>query len=106
MKILIDECLPRQLKPALSPMSAATVTEMKWTSIKNGKLLDLAERNDFTVFLTADRNLRHQQNLSDRKISVVVLKVLKNQMKYIIPLLPTLIEKLQRLTEGSVIEVA
>ena len=39
----------------------------------NGELLAAAENARFDVFVTTDRNLRYQQNLSSRKISVIVL---------------------------------
>ncbi|MGH9430773.1 MAG: hypothetical protein ACRD3T_04460 [Terriglobia bacterium] len=39
----------------------------------NGDLLAEAERVGFDVVLTADKNMRYQQNLRDRKISLVVL---------------------------------
>ena len=60
MKILIDECLPSYLKTALTG-TCQTVQEAGWSSVKNGPLLARAERS-FDVFLTADQNLRYQQN--------------------------------------------
>jgi len=36
-------------------------------------LLAEAERAGFDALLTADRNIRYQQNLTDRKIAIVVL---------------------------------
>lgn len=41
--------------------------------LTNGELLDAAEREGFEVFVTTDRNLRHQQNLHARSIAIVVL---------------------------------
>ncbi|MFH1024445.1 MAG: hypothetical protein V1809_13780 [Planctomycetota bacterium] len=72
MNILIDECLPRYLKIALSDFSRQTVQEAGWSSVKNGPLLNLAEAA-FDVFLTADQNLQYQQNLKCRKIAIIVL---------------------------------
>ena len=40
---------------------------------KNGELLAAAEGNGFEVFVTTDTNLAYQQNLSNRKIAIVVL---------------------------------
>jgi hypothetical protein len=45
---------------------------MGWTSKRNGELLALAAR-DFDIFLTADRNLSYQQDVSAFNIAVVVL---------------------------------
>ena len=41
--------------------------------MKNGELLEAAERADFAVLVTTDLNLRNQQNLVSRRIAVVVL---------------------------------
>lgn len=70
MKILIDESLPRYLKRMLAEHDAQTVQDMGWAGIKNGKLLNLAEL-EFEVFLTADKNIRYQQNLKGRKLAIV-----------------------------------
>jgi hypothetical protein len=44
-----------------------------WDTLRNSELLDAAEAAGFELFLTTDRNIRYQQNLTDRKIAIVVL---------------------------------
>ena len=39
----------------------------------NGFLLNEAERSDYEVFITADQSIRHQQNLTRRRIAVLAL---------------------------------
>ena len=39
----------------------------------NGDLLTAAEADGFEIFLTADKNIRYQQNLTGRRIALVVL---------------------------------
>ena len=51
----------------------STAYELGWSTLKNGELLAEAEINGFDVFVTTDTNLSYQQNLSDRKIAIVVL---------------------------------
>ena len=41
--------------------------------MKNGDLLKAAEDAAFDVFITSDKNIRYQQNLTGRKLAVVVL---------------------------------
>ena len=41
--------------------------------LKNGELLSTAETEGFAALITTDRNLRYQQNLADRRLSIVVL---------------------------------
>ncbi|MGB3586796.1 MAG: hypothetical protein WBA23_09660, partial [Tunicatimonas sp.] len=40
---------------------------------ESGDLLTLAEQNGFELLITTDQNLRYQQNLSNRKLAVLVL---------------------------------
>ena len=51
----------------------STAYELGWATLKNGELLAAAEGNGFDVFVTTDTNLSYQQNLSARKIAIVVL---------------------------------
>ncbi len=50
MKIILDQCLPKQLKEELPGHEVMTVPEMGWAGFKNGKLLSLIEK-EFDVFL-------------------------------------------------------
>jgi len=45
---------------------------MHWETLSNGALIAHAEAI-FDVFITADQNLLYQQNLSRRKLSILVL---------------------------------
>ncbi len=71
MKILIDESLPRHLKQMLSELEAVPVKDMAWTGIRNSELLAKAE-SEFDVLLTADKNLRYQQNLTGIHLAIIV----------------------------------
>lgn len=43
------------------------------SSLKNGELLQAAEMAGFVVLVTTDMSLKYQQNLSARRIAIVVL---------------------------------
>jgi len=45
---------------------------MGWARVENGDLLAAAEKV-FDAFITTDKNLRHQQNLSGRQLAILVL---------------------------------
>jgi len=61
MRVLIDECLPKQLKAWLAGKhEAMTVQDMGWANLKNGKLLRIANEAAFDVFVTADKNMFYQ----------------------------------------------
>ncbi len=73
MKLLFDQGTPVPLRDHLPNHTVETAYEKGWSNLKNGDLLTRAEVEGFDAFITTDQNLRHQQNLTGRKISVVVL---------------------------------
>ena len=91
MRVLLDECLPRRLKRELVGHDARTVPEMGWASKRNGELLALAV-GQFDVFLTADRNLSYQQDVSSFDIAIVVLVARSNRFEDLRPLAPRILE--------------
>jgi predicted nuclease of predicted toxin-antitoxin system len=72
MRILFDHGVPAPLRRALTDHSVSTAYEMGWTELDNGALLEAAE-SDFDALVTTDRNLRYQQNLSGRRLAILVL---------------------------------
>jgi hypothetical protein len=73
VKILFDQGTPLPLRAALSGHLVSTVYEMGWAELANGELLDAAEAQQFEVLVTTHKNLRYQQNLSTRRIAILVL---------------------------------
>lgn len=72
MRILLDECVPWPMHKLLTGHSCATVQNQGWGGIKNGDLLQRAE-GQFDLFITADQNIRYQQNLIGRQIAILEL---------------------------------
>lgn len=85
MKILLDEGVPKIIQKRLNQLSISNVEEMGWRGIKNGALLDLMA-GQFEILITTDQNLRSQQNLKKRQISLVILPT--NDVPSVIGLLP------------------
>jgi hypothetical protein len=73
LRILLDENISIGLKILLTWFEVRTAAEMGWAGITNGRLLDAAEGAGFQVMVTADRNIRTQQRLAGRKITLVVI---------------------------------
>lgn len=90
MKILLDECVDRRLATEISGHEVKTVPQMGWAGIKNGELLTLAEKQ-FEAFVTVDRNLSFQQNLTRYNIAVVILRARSNRLRDLRPLAPELL---------------
>jgi hypothetical protein len=96
MKILLDECVTKKLKPYLKEFEVFTVTELEWGGIKNGKLLTLCTENDFDILLTIDKNLIYQQNLKKYKISIAVLNTITSKIEEISQFVPSLKSQLPK----------
>ncbi|MBS1827942.1 MAG: DUF5615 family PIN-like protein [Acidobacteria bacterium] len=77
MKVLLDENLPHRLRNALRTHQVFTVRYQGWAGLKNGELLATAERDGFDVFLTGDQTISYEQNLSVRRIAVLVLSAVE-----------------------------
>jgi len=103
MRILLDECTPHIVKKRLPHLAISTVQEMNWAGIKNGVLLAKAE-TDFDVFITTDKNLRHQQNLTGRKLAVLQLPT--NQVPIVETLIPDIEAQLKQIQAGDFVSLA
>jgi predicted nuclease of predicted toxin-antitoxin system len=106
MRILIDECLPSELKGTIAAMGheCQTVREAGLGSKKNGELLTLAEGR-WNVLLTNDRNIKNQQNMTGRNVSILILCAKSNRMKDLLPLMPACSRALLDIKPGQVIDV-
>ena len=102
MKILLDESVPRLLKLRLPHLDISTVQELGWAGVRNGELLRRAEEQ-FDIFVTADQNLRYQQNLSGRTIAILVLP--SNQVPLVAQLVPAVEALLTTIQPGTVVDV-
>ena len=105
MKLLLDESLPQDLRLHLSEHEAVTVPFRGWASKRNGEFLRLASA-EFDVFITADQNLEHQQNVAQFDIAVVILVAPSNRLPDLTPLLPKVRQLLESVRPGIIYRVA
>ena len=107
MKILLDESLPRKLKNYFDTNHEVyTVRDMKWLGIKNGELLKLMTDNYFELFVTVDRNLPYQQNLSKLLLTIIVLCANNNRLDTLRLLVPKIFERIALGNLQNIIEVS
>ena len=98
MKILLDENIPWPLSRFLSGHEVTSVQREAWAGIQNGELLKKAD-GSFDALILADKNLRYQQNLKDRSITLIELPT--NRWPQLQELIPRLLESLENLQPGS-----
>jgi hypothetical protein len=102
---LLDECLPRKLKDSLPGHECTTVPESGLAGKKNGQLLSLAEGMGFDVFLTLDKTIEYRQNLTNRRISIIVVRAISNRLRDIQPHLPECLAQMQKIVPGQLVRV-
>lgn len=88
MRTLFDNGTPRGVAAVLAGHIVEEARSLGWDTLRNGELLDAAEAAGFDVFVTTDRNLRHQQNLTGRRMAIVVLgagrwRLVRNRLREI-----------------------
>jgi len=105
LRILLDEQLPRQLAAYLVGHDARTVQQESWAGLKNGALLTQAEDAGFSVFVTGDRSLGFQQNISKRRLGVVVLCAVSNALEDLLPLVPAGLTAIATVRPGQLLRV-
>jgi len=102
IRVLIDECLPRQLLQWLTNSKPAwmvqSVQGAGWASMKNGVLLREAN-GKFDVLVTADKNMHHQQNFLGLDISVLVFPT--NRAKLVRAGVEALTQSLENIQPGQ-----
>lgn len=91
------------MRQYLTQHEVITAYERGWSKMSNGALLNVAEADGFDVLITTDSNLRHQQNLSSRRIAIVVLST--TSWPRIHRVVETVVQRLNETRPGSYNEV-
>jgi len=74
LRILFDKNVPVGVRHFLPGHEVHTLVELRWPDqMENGELLKMAEQSAFDVMVTSDQNIRYQQNLTGRKLALIVL---------------------------------
>ncbi|BDA74470.1 hypothetical protein Cyan7822_1092 [Rivularia sp. IAM M-261] len=97
MKIILDENLPKALKRYLSAYDVTTVQEQGWAGVKNGELMARIE-GSYDIFITSDKNIKYQQNLTGRTIAILELPT--NRLKVLETLIDKILVEVQSISPG------
>lgn len=89
MLILFDNGTPRGIARELRGHTVDEARDRGWDALRNGELLEIAESSGFDLLITTDQSIRYQQNLTDRKIAILVLT--KTRWRLIKPVLAQIV---------------
>lgn len=67
--------------------------------------LRLPKKTASIVLLTADTNIKSQQNLSNRKISILVLRAFNNRLTTHVEMIDDIHEALGKIQSGEIVEI-
>ncbi|MGV3772571.1 MAG: hypothetical protein ACO1QB_06680 [Verrucomicrobiales bacterium] len=103
MKVLLDECCPRQLRHALFEFDIETVEYAGFKGLKNGMMLAQAEER-YSVLITADQNLRYPENLNGRRLAIIELPT--NDWGVVKLLAPSITESPGHIVPGAYVRIS
>lgn len=106
MKLILDENVPKGLSLALPGHECTHVIERGWAGIKNGVLLELAQKDGFDVLITSDAEVPHQNKGRFDQIALIILRPQGQGPAAVRALAPFIIETLNGIQPGSVVVVS
>ena len=105
MKLLLDECVVRDLKKDLAEHEVSTVVEAGFGGLENGQLLRAAA-GKYDVLITVDRNLPFQQNIDSLQIAILILSSTGITYADLKPLIPKILIQLSSTQPGQIYRVS
>ena len=104
MRVLLDENLPRDLVTELAGHQVTTVQASGWSGRKNGEILRSAH-GLLDALVTMDRGVQYQQNLTNLRLSLLIIRAPSNRMIHLKPLVDSILRALEDLEPGQLREV-
>lgn len=105
MRVLLDNNVDQRFAGLLSGHEVTHCRKLGWHEMRNGVLLRSANDAGYDAFVTADKQMRHQQNLSGLQIRVIVLSPLFVDFAGISPLAPAVLSALENSEPGQFIVI-
>jgi len=103
MRVLLDECVPEVLRREFTEHQCETARYAGFSGLTNGRLLDAAESAGFIAVVTVDQSIRHQQNMNQRRIALVIIQSDSNAFEDILPHIRHVLDALRTIQPGEVV---
>lgn len=105
MRVLIDECIDERFRNYLPSHDCQTARYAGLAGLKNGDLLTAAETAKFDVFLTADQGIEYQQNLTGRRIAIIIFRTNSNRLRDLLPHVPACLAHIASIRPGQIVRI-
>ncbi|HXS58879.1 MAG TPA: hypothetical protein VN726_22300 [Hanamia sp.] len=94
---MLDESVPGKLKYDFDAKHEVfTVRHKGWLGNKNGTSLSLMAEENFEIFVTVDRNLPYQQNITKLPVIIFVLCAFNNRRDTLSKLIPAIFDRIAK----------
>jgi hypothetical protein len=105
MRVLIDECIDERFRNYLPGHECQTAPYAGLAGLKNGDLLTAAENAQFDVFLTVDQGIEYQQNLTGRRIAIIIFRLKSNRLKKLLSHVPSCLMHITSVQPGQIVRI-
>ena len=99
MLLLLDENIGVEIQQMLFGYETKSIRDMGWLGKQNGELMRLIAENDFDIFISTDKNLPFQQNLSKLTYGLWILDTPKNDVNTLKLFVPIVIAEIENLND-------
>ena len=106
MRVLLDNNVNQRFAVLVGGHEVVHARQLGWGELLNGNLIAAAENAGFDVMITADKQMQYQQNLTGRRIAIIVLNSVLLRWSDIEPLAPIVNELLRQGVEAGSFNVA
>jgi hypothetical protein len=86
VRVLLDNCVDVRFARLITGHEVVHARDVGWQELSNGKLLAAAEEAGFAVLITTDKNIRNQQNMAKKGMSLITLGPRLTEYDFIAPL--------------------
>lgn len=106
MRVLLDECVPRQLARSMPGFEIRTTQEMGWAGVKNGALVELAAGQFDTLFtVDVDKDFAGTSAPAANRLGIVILAAGTTDPVLLAPHMAAVVTALQQVRPGQVLRV-
>jgi len=91
VKVPLDECVTRRLRPLQVGHDVYSVRFLGWKGTTNGHLIARAAGDDFAAIVTTDHGMTHQHNPATFPLAIVVVHAASNNIADVARLVPAIL---------------
>jgi hypothetical protein len=105
MRILLDECIDERFRNSFPGHDCQTARYAGLAGLQNGELLAKAEAAKFDIFVTVDRGIEYQQNLTARTLAIIIFHTKSSRLRDLLPHVPACLAHIASIRPGEIVRI-